>query len=152
MCDIFRPWIEKFSSIAPWGFPYFRRSDNNRVVCETWPVLALLHVIIDTGSIGLITRSRIRRDTHAAPSRAALCAWAKHANSEIKYSDQFYTEKILRYWLLLSTRLSRVAERKISPTRLSSVVERINRFSAVTIRISHTNAATIKSSAFYTTL
>ena len=63
-----------------------------------------------------------------------------------------YTEKILHYWLLLSTRLSRVGEKKISRSRLSSVVARINRFSAVTIRVSHTNAATVKSSAIYTTL
>ena len=45
-----------------------------------------------------------------------------------------YTEKILHYWLLLST-------------RLSCVVARINRFSAVTIRVSHTYAATVKSSS-----
>ena len=63
-----------------------------------------------------------------------------------------YTEKILHYWLLLSTRLSRVAEKQISPTRLSSVLARINRFSAVTIRVSHTNADTVKISSVYTTL
>ena len=56
------------------------------------------------------------------------------------------------YWLLHSTRISRVAEKKLSPTRLSSVVALINHFSAVTIRVSHTNAATVKSSALYTTL
>ena len=63
-----------------------------------------------------------------------------------------HTKKILHYWLLLFTRLSRVAEKTILPTRLSSVVARINRFSAVTIRVSHTNAATVKSSAVYATL
>ena len=56
-------------------------------------------------------------------------------------------EKILHYCLLLSTRLIRVAEKKTSPTRLSSAMAQINRFSTVTIRVSHTNAATVKSSA-----
>ena len=36
-----------------------------------------------------------------------------------------YSEKILHYCLLFSTRLSRVAEKKISPTRLSSVETRL---------------------------
>ena len=35
---------------------------------------------------------------------------------------------------------------------MSSVVAQINCFSAVTIRVGHTNAATVKSSAVYTTL
>ena len=48
----------------------------------------------------------------------------------IKLKIEFspYTERILHYWLLLSARLSRVAEREISPTRLSSVVARIHPF------------------------
>ena len=52
-----------------------------------------------------------------------------------------HTEKILHYWLLLSTRLSRVAEIKKSPTRLSSVVPRI-KSSAVLPSTLHCSIAT----------